>query len=219
MGGLLLLLLPEILGLMITPGAVIGCVLLLRSREPVRNASMLGAGFLVVYFLVALAAVLGGASDPAATSARTSAYAGLIVGLLFLAIGGWLLYRKPRPTAERPKLLAELDSAGPRKAFALGVVLGVFNPNLFIMLAGMSAISSAAVGTGAALVATLVLLVAAVADFIIPIGIFIIVGEHAEHGLAVLEKWMLAHSRALTLSVLFGFGTLFAVRGIVNLAG
>ncbi|MFE3542920.1 GAP family protein [Nocardia sp. NPDC059177] len=219
MGGLLVMLIPEILGLMITPGAVIGTVLLLRSREPVRNAAMFGAGFLVVYFLVALAAVLGGASDPAATSARSSAWAGLSVGLLFLAGGGWLLYRKPRPTAERPKLLAELDSAGPRKAFALGVVLGVLNPNLFIMLAGMSAISSAAVGIGAALLATLVLLVAAVADFLIPIAAFVLAGDRAERGLAVLEKWMLAHSRTLTLSVLFGFGTLFALRGILDLAG
>ncbi|MEV0077943.1 GAP family protein [Nocardia neocaledoniensis] len=219
MGGLLIMLLPEIVGLMITPGAVIGCVLLLRSREPVRNASMLGTGFLVVYFLVALAAVLGGASDPAATSARSSAVAGLVVGLLFLAGGCWLLYRKPRKTAERPRLLAELESAGPRKAFALGVVLGVLNPNLFIMLAGMSAISSSAVSVGAALVATVVLLIAAVADFIIPIGVFVVLGERAERGLAALETWMLAHSRALTLAVLFGFGALFAVRGVLDLAG
>ncbi|MFD4461977.1 GAP family protein [Nocardia sp. NPDC058480] len=219
MGGLLVMLLPEIVGLMITPGAVIGCVLLLRSRQPVRNASLFGTGFLVVYFIVALAAVLGGASDPAATSSRASAFAGLTVGVLFLAGGCWLLYRKPRPTAERPRLLAELDSAGPRKAFALGVVMGVLNPNLFIMLSGMSAISSSAVTIGAALIATFVLLVAAVADFIIPIAIFVAAGERAERGLAVLETWMLAHSRTLTLAVLLGFGALFTVRGIVNLVG
>ncbi|MEV0332222.1 GAP family protein [Nocardia sp. NPDC050717] len=217
MGGLLVLLLPEILGLMITPGAVIGCVLLLRSREPVRNASMFGAGFLVVYFLVAVAAVLGGASDPAATSARSSAYAGLVVGVLFLAGGCWLLLRKPRKAAERPRLLAELDAAGPRKAFALGLVLGMVNPNLFIMLSGMSVISSSAVSVGAALLATLILLLAAVADFLVPIGVYLAVGPRADQGLATLEKWMLAHSRTLTLSVLFGFGALFTVRGIVDL--
>ncbi|MEV0431659.1 GAP family protein [Nocardia sp. NPDC050413] len=219
MGGLLVMLLPEIIGLMITPGAVIGCVLLLRSREPVRNAAMFGGGFLTVYGLVALAAILGGASDPAATSARTSSAAGLVVGLLFLAAGGWLLVRNPRTTAERPRLLAELDSAGPRKAYVLGLVLGVLNPNVFIMLAGLSTISSSAVGVGAALTATLVLLVAAIADFLIPVGIFLAAGARAESALATAESWMLAHSRTLTLAVLLGFGALFTVRGIVSLAG
>ncbi|MFC4125316.1 GAP family protein [Nocardia rhizosphaerae] len=113
-------------------------------------------------------------------------------------------------------LLAELESAGPRKAFALGVVLGVLNPNLFIMLAGMSVISSSAVSVGAALLAILVLLIAAIADFLIPIGLFVVFGARAERRLVALETWMLGHSRALTLGVLLGFGTLFAVRGIVN---
>ncbi|MFD6400060.1 GAP family protein [Nocardia sp. NPDC060249] len=144
------LLLPEIVGLMVTPGAVIGRVLLLRSRDPMRNASTFGLGFLVVYSVV---------------------------------------------------------------------VLGVLNPNLFIMMSGMSVIASSAVGLEAALLATVILLVAAVVDFLIPIGIYLAMGERAEHGLAVAQAWMLRHSRVLTLSVLLGFGALFTARGIVNLAG
>ncbi|WP_278263028.1 GAP family protein [Nocardia sp. AG03] len=219
MGGLLLLLVPEIVGLMITPGAVIGCVLLLRSCFPVRNAAAFGAGFLVVYLLVALSAVLGGASDPAATPARVSHGAGLAVGLLFLACGCWMWLRKPRTAAERPRLLTELETAGPRKSFAIGLVLGVLNPNLFIMMSGMSVISSSAVAIGAALVATAALLLAASADFLIPIGAYLIAGDRADRGLAVVEAWMLRNSRTLTLSVLFGFGALFTVRGVVDLWG
>ncbi|WP_336083003.1 GAP family protein [Nocardia sp. SSK8] len=219
MGGLLWMLAPEIIGLMITPGAVIGCVLLLRSRTPVHNAAAFGGGFLAVYLLVALSAVLGGASDPVATPARVSHVAGLVVGLLFLACGGWILVRKPVGSRGRPKLLTELETAGPRKAFAIGLVLGVLNPNLFIMLSGMTVISSAAVAIGASLVATLILLLAASADFLLPIGAYLIAGDRADHTLAVVEDWMLAHSRTLTLSVLFGFGTLFALRGLVGLLG
>ncbi|MFD4461209.1 GAP family protein [Nocardia sp. NPDC058480] len=219
MGGLLVLLLPEIIGLMVTPGAVIGCVLLLRSRDPVRNASMFGLGFLVVYAIIALAACLGGAPDPAATTAHTSHAAGLVVGLIFLGLGAFMLVR-PRPqTDEQPRVLAELADAGPRKAFAMGLVLGVLNPNLFIMLSGMSVIASSAVGLAAALLATVILLVAAVADFLIPIGIYLAVGERADQGLAAAQAWMLRNSRLLTLSVLLGFGALFTLRGVVSLAG
>lgn len=220
MGGLLLLLVPEIVGLMITPGAVVGCVLLLRSKFPVRNASAFGGGFLVVYLLVALSAVLGGASDPGSTPAEVSHSAGLVVGLLFLAGGCWVLLRKPvaRRTG-RPRLLTELETAGPRKAFAIGLVLGILNPNVFIMLSGMSIVSSASVSIGASLVATLVLLIAAAADFLIPIGAYLIGGERTERGLVAVETWMLRHSRELTLGVLFGFGALFTIRGAVALLG
>ncbi|MBF4997428.1 hypothetical protein IRT45_09680 [Nocardia sp. BSTN01] len=41
MGDLLVLLLPEVIGLIVTPGAVAGCVLLLQSHRPIANAGAL----------------------------------------------------------------------------------------------------------------------------------------------------------------------------------
>ncbi|MFB8004956.1 GAP family protein [Nocardia sp. NPDC056000] len=218
MGELLLELLPEMVGLLITPGAVIGCILLLHSQAPIPNAAAFGAGFLVVYSMIALSALLGGASDPGATSPEVSHGAGLAVGLLFLAIGCWMALRKPPPVAKRPRLLLELDTAGPPKAFVIGVALAVINPNLFIMIAAMSTVSSSHVGTAAALITTAILLLAASLDFLIPMIVFAALGERARTGLDRAESWMLGHSRALSLVVLFGFGALFTVRGVVNLS-
>ncbi|WP_067690451.1 GAP family protein [Nocardia jejuensis] len=218
MGELLLQLLPEMVGLVITPGAVIGCILLLHSRAPIPNAVAFGGGFLVVYTMIAISALLGGASDPDATSKDVSHGAGLVVGLLFLAIGSWMALRKPPAVAKRPRLLQELDTAGPPKAFVIGIALGVINPNLFIMMAAMSSVSSSGVGPGAALLATVLLLVAASLDFLIPVGVFVLLGERARLGLDRAESWMLSHSRALSLAVLFGFGALFTVRGAASLA-
>ncbi|MFE6862421.1 GAP family protein [Nocardia sp. NPDC057668] len=217
MGELLLQLLPELVGLLITPGAVIGCILLLHSRRPIPNAAAFGAAFVLVYAMIAISALLGGASDPGATPEEVSHGAGLVVGLLFLAVGCWTATRKPPPVGSRPRLLAELESAGPRKAFVIGIALAVINPNLFIMMAAMSSISSSGSGAGAALVATLALLVAASLDFLIPMGVFVILGERARTALDRAETWMLAHSRALSLGVLFGFGALFTVRGVIDL--
>ncbi|MFI6866159.1 GAP family protein [Nocardia sp. NPDC050406] len=218
MGELLVRLLPELVGLLITPGAVIGCVLLLHSRRPIPNAAALGGGFLAVYAMVAISALLGGASEPESTPSEVTHGTGLVVGLLFLAIGCWMAVRRPGPVAERPRLLRELETAGPRKAFVIGIALGVINPNLFIMMAGMSAISSSDVGVAAALFATLLLLIAASLDFLIPMGIYAALGERARTGLDTAQDWMLRHSRALSLGVLFGFGALFTVRGLVDLS-
>ncbi|MFD4179502.1 GAP family protein [Rhodococcus sp. NPDC058514] len=218
MGELVAQLLPEMIGLILTPGAILGCILLLRSQRPAANAAAFGAGFLVVYLFIAIAALLGGASDPDSTAPEVSHGAGLAVGVLFLAAGIWLSTRPRRAVNECPKLLRELETAGPRKALVIGIALGVLYPNLFIMMSGMSIIASSPVGTGGALLAALILLVSAALDFVTPVGAFLLGGDRARAGLAALEDWMLRHSRALSLAVLFVFGALFTIRGIVNLA-
>lgn len=217
MGELLAQLLPEMIGLILTPGAILGCILLLRSQRPAPSAGAFGAGFCLVYVFIAVSALLGGASDPDATTPEVSHGAGLVVGALFLIAAVWLSVRPRRQRAERPKVLRELETAGPRRAFVIGVALGVLNPNLFIMMSGMSIIASSPVGTANALLASLLLLLSASLDFVIPIGVFLAAGERARTALDTAEAWMLGHTRILTLAMLYCFGALFTVRGITNL--
>ncbi|AHH17081.1 hypothetical protein DUF2910 [Nocardia nova SH22a] len=218
MGGLLVALIPEIIGLIITPGAIVGCVLLLQSGRPMPNASAFGLAFLLVYTQIGLAALLGGAGDPGATSKQTSHWAGLAVGLLFLVCGLWVAVRRPRARDGSPRWVSELENVGPRGAFLMGLGLAVINPNLFIMMSGMSLISSSGVSAAMAILATVVLLIAAILDFVIPIGIYMLLGDRARGGLDAAKTWMVGHTRMLSLAVLFGFGALFTLRGIVNLA-
>lgn len=170
-----------------------------------------------MYVFIAVSALLGGASDPDATTPEVSHGAGLVVGILFLLAARWLSLHPRRQRAERPKVLRELETAGPRRAFVIGVALGVLNPNLFIMMSGMSIIASSPVGAVNALLASLLLLLAASLDFLIPIGAFLAAGERARTALDTAEAWMLAHSCMLTLLMLYVFGALFTVRGITNL--
>ncbi|MEV5650167.1 GAP family protein [Nocardia sp. NPDC052254] len=218
MGDLVVALIPEIIGLIITPGAIVGCVLLLQSGRPIPNAAAFGAAFLLVYTQIGIAALLSGAGDPGATSKQTSHWAGLAVGLLFLICGGWIAIRKPGTRAGSPRWVTELENVGPRGAFIMGLGLAVINPNVFIMISGMSLISSSGVSTAMAVLATIMLLIAAVVDFVVPIGIYMLLGERARTGLDTTKRWMIGHTRALSLGVMFGFGALFTIRGIVNLA-
>ncbi|MEU4313248.1 GAP family protein [Nocardia sp. NPDC024068] len=217
MSDLAVRLLPEIVGLVVTPGAIAGCILLLRSSRPVRNPLVFGSAFVFVYLLIALSALLGGATGEGSTSHRASAVAGLLIGLLFLG-GGILIAARPlRKGNGRPGLLDELRDAGPRRVLVAGLGLAVINPNLFIMMSGMSVIASSHVGPGRAVLATVALLLAAALDFLIPIGVYLALGARARRGLERAEKWMLARSRAIGMGVLFGFGALFTIRGIMNL--
>ncbi|MEV0246371.1 GAP family protein [Nocardia sp. NPDC050712] len=217
MGELILLLIPEMIGLVITPAAIVGCVLLLQSRRPLANAASFGAAFVLVYSQVGIAALLGGASDPGSTSKTVAHWAGLGVGLVFLAFGARAALHRPPADAPPPKLLTQLESAGPRRAFTAGLVLAIVNPNLVIMMSGMSLIASSQSSRGTALVATVLLLLAAALDFLIPMAIYLVLGERARRGLESAKRWMLRNNRSMTIAVLLGFGVLFTARGIADL--
>ncbi|MEV0355158.1 GAP family protein [Nocardia sp. NPDC050697] len=217
MGGLLVSLIPELIGLVVTPGAIAGCVLLLLSRRGVRAALAFGAAFVLVYAQVAVTALLAGAGGPAATTQTVAHIAGLVVGVGFLAAAGLLAARRRRPREGEPRWIEELESATVRRAFVAGLALAILNPNLAIMMAGMTIIASSDAGAGAAALGAVALLVAAALDFAVPIAVFLAAGPAARNALERAKDWMLAHDRALSIAVLTGFGVLFTVRGLTAL--
>lgn len=217
MGNLIALLVPEIIGLIITPAAIAGAVLLLQSKRPIANVTAFAGAFALVYSQIIVTGLLGGASDPGATSQTISHWVGLAIGVLFLLIGLRVLTHKPDPDAPPPKWLTQLEAATPRTAFAAGALLAVLNPNLFIMMSGLSIISSSDATTGQAIVGALLLFIAAMLDFLVPVGAFLLLGDRAKTGLDSVKRWMLANNRAMTMAVLFGFGAMFTLRGIASL--
>ncbi|MFI5428572.1 GAP family protein [Aeromicrobium sp. UC242_57] len=214
MGALISALLPEIVGLIITPAAVVGAVLLLESRGGVRAAASFGAGFLVLYAVITLAAIIGGAANPGAQDDDVSAAIGIAVGCVFLAVGGLQLLRRPRPDAPPPGWIRHLDQAGPAVAFVIGVVMALVNPNLLILLSGIGVIASSDQSSLVSLVGLVALFVAAMLDFIVPIGLYVVLGDRARTALVHVKQWMLRHNRALSIAVLLGFGVLFLGRGL-----
>ncbi|SDT26430.1 GAP family protein [Microlunatus soli] len=108
MSELLRQLLPEMLGLVITPAAIIGCLLLLASTHAFRNVALFGGTFLVVYAVLSAIVLTIGHSAGASSTDEPAAVRGwisLVVGLLFL-IGGvvsWLRgrHRKVAPPTAR----------------------------------------------------------------------------------------------------------------------
>ena len=105
MGQLVLLLVPEFIGLLITPAAIALCAAAAIAQLGAQRTEF-GGAFLLIYAQIALAALLGGATGRAATSHTLSHWVGLAVGLLLLAVGAWLLTRSASPEGTTPKWMA-----------------------------------------------------------------------------------------------------------------
>ncbi|MDH6282417.1 GAP family protein [Prescottella agglutinans] len=216
MGELILQLLPELAGMAVTPAAIAGCVLLLQTKRALANAFAFFAAFMIAYTAIGVTALLTGATHDA-RSGTASHWAGLVVGLVFIAFGVGQAVRTRVPSDTGPEWMQQLSNAKPRGAFVMGAALSVLNPNLAIMVSGMTVIAASDTSAGASMFGTVLLLLAAALDFIVPIGAFLILGERAKEGLAVVKSWMLEHERPLSLTVFFGFGALFVIRNVVAL--
>ena len=150
MGSLLLELLPFAVGLAVTPTAIATGILFLGSQRPFANAVAFAAAFSLIYAgLSVLVLVLAyGATEPLVDPHAKSVVT-LAIGLLLLALA---LLTGPRPgrrPRRQPRWLAMIDDADPREAFGLGVALAVLNPNIPILLGGLTTIVAADVSAAA----------------------------------------------------------------------
>ncbi|NKR58764.1 hypothetical protein GS966_00260 [Rhodococcus hoagii] len=217
MGELILQLLPELAGMAVTPAAIAGCVLLLQTKRPLANAVAFATAFMIAYTAIGVAALLGGATHDTSRSGNVSHWAGLAVGLIFVAFGVGQLVRRRSPSDTGPEWMQQLSNAKPRGAFIMGAALSIVNPNLAIMISGTTVIAAADTTPGTAVFGTVLLLLAAALDFLVPIGVYLAFGDRAKSALSAVKEWMITHERPLTLTVFFGFGALFVVRNVVAL--
>ncbi|NKS78148.1 hypothetical protein GS539_20545 [Rhodococcus hoagii] len=120
-----------------------------------------------------VAALLGGATHDTSRSGNVSHWAGLAVGLIFVAFGVGQLVRRRSPSDTGPEWMQQLSNAKPRGAFIMGAALSIVNPNLAIMISGTTVIAAADTTPGTAVFGTVLLLLAAALDFLVPIGVYL----------------------------------------------
>ena len=230
MGDVLAALAPEIIGLAVTPAAIVACLLLLGSARPYRNVVVFGGTVLVVYAVLgAVALVVGRASSAHETDApgTVRGWIGLVVGVLFLAGGVAAVVRRPATrragdasTGEELPAWAR-GLASPRVPVLVGsaVVLALVNPNVAIYVSGLGSVVTADVTPGVQVVAVLVLVVAAVLDYVVPTVVYAVTGLPGRRQLHAVRAWLVRNDRMIGAAVLLVFGVVFMVRGLVRLLG
>jgi hypothetical protein len=197
-----------------SPVALLTALVVLTSRRGRVNGAAFLAGFVLGQSAAFLAAVLVGS---AATTDRPTGHEHLSAGLE-LAFGLALLglawperRRAGRPSAgpsRTERLLGRLKGLRPETAFSVGALFGVGG----IKRLTITIVAGATVGIAGllpaedALLGALYVVVATVFVWL-PVGIYVVAGEHADRWMEAAERWLLANELRLTFvsTLVFGF--------------
>ncbi len=197
-----------------SPVALLATLAVLTSRRGRANGSAFAVGFVLAQAAAFLAAFLVGSAatadrpeDPPEVGAGLELAFGL--GLLALA---WPERRRGALKGDEPsrtgRLLARLKGLRPGTAFSVGALLGVGG----VKRLTITIVAGATVGIADhapvedVLLGSLYVVVAAVLVWL-PVGIYLVAGDHADVWMEEAEEWLLANERGLTFvsTLFFGF--------------
>ncbi|MER7604781.1 GAP family protein [Nocardioides sp. NPDC127503] len=224
-------LLPEMVGLAVTPAAIVACLLLLGSSYPFRNVVALAVPFLAVYGVLSIIALVAGRAADAASGdpSTTRGWMSVVAGGIFLTVAAMSWLRRPagrpaarathRATTAEPGWVSQLRDPSVRLVLVAGLLLAIVNPNVAILASGLGIVVTADVGLGAQVVGIALLLAASMIDFIVPVLVFVAAGERGRGWLRSATRWLLAHNHVIGIVVLVAFGVLFVGRGLGQVIG
>lgn len=205
--------LPEAVGIALSPIPIIGLILMLLSKNARKNSLMFMIGWLgglAVVAVIVLVLVNAGKVTAGESATQTGVQWGQLllgIALLFLALRQWRSRPKPGQEATMPKWMATVDSVQPGRALLLGALLSGVNPkNLLLNVAAAGIIAAAATTTVETAVATIVFILIASITIIGPVLYVQIAGERAEKGLNELKSWLTQHNAAIMTVLLLIIG-------------
>jgi threonine/homoserine/homoserine lactone efflux protein len=198
-----------------SPVALLATLAVLTSRRGRANGAAFVSGFVVGQAVAFLAAVLVGSAatvDGPRGNEELAAGLELAFGLGLLALAWPERRRAGRASSGGPsrteRLLARLKRLRPATAFSVGTLLGVGG----VKRLSITIVAGATVGIAGLLpveellLGALYLLIAAVLVWL-PVGVYLVAGDHADRWMSESEAWLLANERRLTFfsTLFFGF--------------
>lgn len=223
MGSVIGEILPEAIGVAISPIPIIAMVLMLGSPKGRSNGLSFLFGWLIGLFLIGTLVLL--LADPAGASGDSGP--ALWVGWLLLALGvlavllgfkQWSGRPAPGKEVAMPKWMKALDQFTAGRSFGIGFLLAALNPkNLLLTLAAAAVIAAAGLSTGESFATLGVFVLIGTLGLLIPLGVFLFMGDRAPVILSDLNLWLGAHNSAImaVLFVVIGFKLVGGGLGIV----
>lgn len=213
--------LPEAVGIALSPFPIIGLILILFTKQARTNSMMFMLGWLLG--LTAVAAIIlalynaGKIAVGEQTVETGVQWLPLLLGLalVFLAFRNWQKRPKAGEKTETPKWMASLDSIQPGKAFGLGALLSGVNPkNLLLNVAAASSIAAANLDTSSTVIVVLVFVLLASVTIIGPVVYVQVAGKNAEKTLDELKGWLIQHNHAIMAVLLLVIGLKLVGQGL-----
>ena len=225
MGNAIGSILPQAVGVAISPVPVIAVILMLFSQRARSNGlAFLGGWVLALAVVGSVVLVLAGLGkvSTGGTPSTLVYVLKLLLGLFFLllAFRQWRGRPKEGEEPEMPKWMAAIDALTPGRAFGLAAMLAGVNPkNLALTLAAALSIAQAG-GSGAApWIALVVFIVLASLTVAAPVLYYLFAGQSAEKVLATWKAWLLANNATVMFILLLVLGALAFGQGLGGLIG
>jgi hypothetical protein len=220
MGPVLLKLLPFALGSIAPTMIGLVVIFLTGSRGVVQScAFILGKYvFYVFWGLIALEFVDQLVSPGLRVSRSVSEGFFLLAGLLLLILAVRNFFVEDDPDAPPPKFMTMLARLGPFKLFGLGIGISIIQPRFIIfVLLGVSLIAQARLSTTENFISLLVLALFMVWPMLIPLVVFLVMGEHGDEAMQAMRSWLLHHQRKINVVVMGIIGIFLLFLGLTGM--
>ncbi len=142
----------------------------------------------------------------------------LITGLLLLILAVRNFFVEDDPDTPPPKFMTILAKLGPVKLFGLGIAISIIQPRFIIfVLAGASIIAEAKLSPSANIISILVLALLMVWPMLIPLVVFLVMGEHRAEAMKSMRTWLMHNQRMINVVVMGIFGILLLFLGLTSI--
>jgi Sap-like sulfolipid-1-addressing protein len=143
----------------------------------------------------------------------------LIAGLLLLILAVRNFFVEDDPDAPPPKFMTVLAKLGPVKLFGLGIGISIIQPRFIIfVLLGASMIAEARLSTTENFISLLVLALFMVWPMLIPLVVFLVMGERGDVAMQSMRSWLLHNQRMMNVVVMGIIGVFLLFMGLTGLS-
>jgi Sap, sulfolipid-1-addressing protein len=220
MGPVLLKMLPFALGA-IAPTMIGLVVIFLTGTRGVVQSCAFILGKYVLYVLWGLIALdlVDHLSSPGLNVSRSvSDGFFLLTGLLLLLLAVRNYFVEDDPDAPPPKFMTMVAKLGPFKLFGLGIGISIIQPRFLIfVLLGTSMIAEARLSTTENFISLLVLALLMVWPMLIPLVVFLVMGERRVDAMKSMRAWLLHNQRMINVVVMGIFGIFLLYLGLTGM--
>ena len=220
MGSVILKMLPFALGAIAPTMIALVVIFLTGTRGFVKtSAFILGKYVFYVFWGFICLDLVDHLSSPGLNVSRSvSETFFLFAGLLLLILAVRNFFVEDDPDAPPPKFMTVLAKLGPVKLFGLGIAISIIQPRFIIfVLLGASIIAETRLSTTENLISLLVLALLMVWPMLIPLVVFLVMGEHGADAMKSMRTWLVHNQRMMNVVVMGIFGMLLLFVGLTGI--
>jgi cytochrome c biogenesis protein CcdA len=222
MGTVILQMLPLALGA-IAPVMIGVVILFLSTTNGLIKSIAFIVGKYIAYILwgfVLLALAGRISSSSSGKSGIVSAVISLMLGVLLLIFAVKTFFGEDDPDAPPPKIMVMLDKMGAVKLLVAGFLLSVAQLRFIgLLVIGAAIITNAALSTTENVISVLVLGLIMIWTLLIPIIVFLVMGERSDAAMKSMREWLNRNQRMVNVVVLGFFGIALLIKGLTGIFG